>query len=110
MSCDYVNSNKAAVQKLVNAFVKTLKFINSNDGAAIAAKMPADYAGSDKDLYIKAINDSKGMFTSTGTMDPDGAKNVLNVLGSFSPSVKPKKDSIDISKTYTTEFAQAAQG
>jgi NitT/TauT family transport system substrate-binding protein len=50
------------------------------------------------------------MFTATGTMDADGAKNVLNVLGSFSPSVKPKKDSIDISKTYTTEFAQAAEG
>jgi len=109
MSCDYVNSNKAAVQKLANAFVKTLKFINANDGAAIAAKMPADYAGSDKDLYVKAINDSKRMFTATGTMDADGAKNVLTVLGSFSPSVKPKKESIDISKTYTTEFTQAAQ-
>jgi len=109
MSCDYVNNNKATVQKLANAFVKTLKFIAANDGAAIAAKMPADYAGSDKDLYVKAINDSKGMFSSTGLIDPDGAKNVLNVLGSFSPSVKPKKDSIDITKTYTTEFTGAAQ-
>jgi NitT/TauT family transport system substrate-binding protein len=109
MSCDYVNNNQATVQKLAKAFVKTLQFINSNDGAAIAAKMPADYAGSDKDLYVKAINDSKGMFSSTGLMDPDGAKNVLAVLGSFSPSVKPKKDSIDVSKTYTTQFAQAAQ-
>lgn len=110
MSCGYVNANKATVQKLANAFVKTLKFIDANDGAAIAAKMPADYAGSDKALYVKAINDSKGMFNSTGVMDPDGAKNVLKVLGSFSPSVKPKKDSIDLSKTYTSAFATAAQG
>lgn len=55
------------------------------------------------------MNDSKAMFNATGVMDPDGAKNVLEVLGSFSPAVKPKKDTIDVSKTYTTEFAQAAQ-
>jgi NitT/TauT family transport system substrate-binding protein len=109
MSCDYVSRNKATVQKLARAFIKTLKFIDANNGAAIAAKMPADYGCGDKDLYVKAINDSRGVFNSTGIMDPGGAKNVLAVLGSFSPSVKPKKDSIDISKTYTTDFAQAAQ-
>jgi NitT/TauT family transport system substrate-binding protein len=108
MSCDYVSSHSAVVQKLANAFVKTLKFINANDAAAIAAKMPADYAGSDKSLYVSAIGASKGMFTDNGLMDPDGAKNALEVLGSFSPSVKPKKSTIDISKTYTTQFATAA--
>lgn len=106
MGCGYVNSHKSQVQKLANAFVKTLKFINSNDGAAIAAKMPTDYAGSDKKLYEQAINDSKGMFTKDGVMDPDGAKNVLEVLGSFSKNVKPKKAQIDLSKTYTTEFVK----
>jgi NitT/TauT family transport system substrate-binding protein len=50
------------------------------------------------------------MFTADGVMDPDGAKNVLTVLGSSSPSVKPMKDTIDITKTYTTKFATAASG
>ncbi len=109
MSCDYVSSHSQTVQKLVDAFVKTLKFIKDNDAATIAEKMPADYAGSDKALYVKALSDSKGMFNATGEMDPEGAKNVLEVLGAFSPAVKPKKDSIDLSKTYTTTFAQAAQ-
>lgn len=109
MNCSWVNSHKDTVQKLANAFVKTLKYINSNSAQTIADKMPADYAGSDKTLYAKAINDSKGMFTTDGLMDADGAKNVLTVLGSFSPNVKPKKDQIDLSKTYTTEFAKAAK-
>ena len=109
MGCDYVAAHPDTVQKLANAFVKTLTFIQSNDAAAIADKMPADYAGSDKSLYVKAISDSKGMFNATGVMDAEGAKNVLEVLGSFSPAVKPKKSSIDLSKTYTTKFAQAAQ-
>ncbi|NHN55469.1 ABC transporter substrate-binding protein [Calidifontibacter sp. DB0510] len=109
MSCDWVNANKPTVQKLANAFVKTLKFINSNSADTIASKMPADYAGGDKQLYVKAINDSKGMFTGDGVMDEGGAKNVLTVLGSFSGNVKPKKDQIDLSKTYTTEFVKAAK-
>ena len=109
LSCDYVTAHKEVVQKLANAFVKTLKFINSSDAATIADKMPADYAGSDKALYVTAIGSSKGMFNNTGMMDADGAKNALDVLGSFSPSVKPKKASIDITKTYTTEFAGAAK-
>lgn len=109
MSCDWVSAHKPDVQKLANAFVKTLKFIDSNSAATIADKMPADYAGGDKKLYIQAINDSKGMFTNDGVMDADGAKNVLEVLGSFSANVKPKKDTIDLSKTYTTEFAKAAK-
>lgn len=109
MSCDYVANNKATVQKLANAFVKTLKFIDSHSAAEIAQKMPSDYKGSDPDLYVKAMGDSMGMFNGNGVMNAEGAKNVLNVLGSFSPSVKPKKDSIDIAKTYTTEFAVAAK-
>lgn len=109
MSCDWVNSHKEQTQKLANAFVKTLKFINDNSAEAIADKMPADYAGGDKSLYVQAINDSKGMFTRDGVMDEAGAKNVLNVLGSFSVNVKPKKDSVDLSKTYTTEFVKAVK-
>lgn len=110
MSCDYVAGNPEVVQRLVNAFVKTLKFITSSDAQVISDKMPNDYKGSDPSLYVQALTDSKGMFTADGVMDPDGAKNVLTVLGSSSPSVKPMKDTIDITKTYTTKFATAATG
>ncbi|GAB2816989.1 ABC transporter substrate-binding protein [Lentzea nigeriaca] len=104
MDCNFVQQHKEAVRKLAGAFVKTLAFINSHSAAEIAEKMPADFAGGNKDLYIKSINDSKGMFNSDGKMKADGAKNVLEVLSQFSPAVKPKKDQIDLSKTYTTEF------
>lgn len=109
MSCDYVKKNPQTVQKLANAFVKTLKWINGHSAQDISDKLPADYKGSDPSLYVKALQDSKGMFTTTGVMDASGAKNALNVLGSFSPSVKPKKAQIDIGKTYTTQFAEKAK-
>ncbi|HWC24428.1 MAG TPA: ABC transporter substrate-binding protein [Flexivirga sp.] len=108
MSCEYVKKNPQQVQKVANAFVKTLKWINSHSAQQISDKMPSDYKGSDPALYVEALKGSKGIFNTDGLMDEAGAKNALNVLGSFSPAVKPKKDQIDISKTYTTEFAKKA--
>lgn len=112
MDCAYVKAHPQVVQKLANAFVKTLGWIKAHTPAEIAAKMPADYAGGDPKLYEKALGDSIGMFTADGVMPADGAKNVLEVLAQFSPNVKGKKDQIDLSKTYTTEFVTkaAAQG
>jgi NitT/TauT family transport system substrate-binding protein len=110
MSCDYVKKNPKTVQKLANALVKTLRYINDHTGAQIAAKMPSDYASGSGGAasYAAAIESSKGMFGPTGVMDSAGAENVLKVLSQFNPNVKGKADSVDLSKTYTTEFAKKA--
>jgi NitT/TauT family transport system substrate-binding protein len=106
MDCAWVDAHKAAVQKLAAAFVKTLGWIKQHSPDEIAAKMPADYAGGNPQLYTKAVHDSIGMFNGDGVMKDEGAKNVLEVLGLFSPNVKGKKDTIDLAKTYTTEFVK----
>jgi NitT/TauT family transport system substrate-binding protein len=109
MDCAYVDANKQTVQKVVDAFVKTMKWISTHSAADVAAKMPADYAGDDKALYVKSIKDSAPMFTTDGVMPQGGPETVLDVLGTFSDTVKSHKDKIDLSKTYTTEFASSAQ-
>lgn len=109
MDCDYVKQNPKTVQKIADAFVKTLGWISTHSAAEIAAKMPKDYSGGDMATYTKSIDATKGIFTADGKMPQGGPETVLNVLGSFSPVVKPKKDSIDLSKTYTTKFVDAAK-
>ncbi|UQX89037.1 ABC transporter substrate-binding protein [Jatrophihabitans telluris] len=107
MTTSYVDSHKDAVQKLVNAYVATLKWIQAHTGAEIADKMPADYyAGVGKDAYAKALDSEKGIFNPNGLMPADGPKTDLSVLSAFNPAVKGK--SIDLSKTYTNEFVSAA--
>ncbi|MFU8875702.1 ABC transporter substrate-binding protein [Micromonospora sp. SL4-19] len=108
MPCDYVSAHKQTIQKMVNAFVKTLKFIDTHSAAEIAAKMPADYAGSDPKLYEQSINDSKSMFTADGVMPADGPQTVLDVLKPSNEAVRAKADQIDLGRTYTTEFVKAA--
>ncbi len=108
MRCDTVDANPDIVQKLATAFVQTLQWIKSHSPEEIAAKMPSQYANAGKDLYIQSIRDSIGMFNGDGLMKAEGAANVLNILGDYSKNVAPVKDRIDISKTYTTEFAEKA--
>jgi NitT/TauT family transport system substrate-binding protein len=109
MGCEYVKANPKVVQKVVNAFVKTMKWIDTHEAAEIAAKMPADYAGPDKALYVKAIKDSSPRFTPDGIMPASGPQTVLEVLGTFSDIVRSKKASIELDTTYTTEFATKAR-
>jgi NitT/TauT family transport system substrate-binding protein len=107
MQTDWANSHKDAVQKMVNAFVKTLKWIHSHSAEEIAAKMPQDYYAGDKDLYIAALKGSLDMFTPDGRMPADGPPTVLNVLSAFDKNIQGKQ--IDLSATYTNEFVDNAQ-
>jgi len=102
MQTAYVESHKETVQKLANALVHTLKWINTHSAAEIAAKMPKDYLVGDPEGYIKALDAGKPMYTTDGVMPQGGPETVLAVLGGFSKNLQGKK--IDLSKTYTTEF------
>ncbi|MER7581322.1 ABC transporter substrate-binding protein [Kitasatospora sp. NPDC097691] len=110
MNIDWVEKNKDTTQKLANAFVKTLRWMSTHTPEEIAAKMPADYAQGGAEQYAAAIKATLPMFTTDGVMPADGPKTVLSVLAAFHPDVKGKEGSIDLSKTYTTEFVGKATG
>lgn len=102
----WLDTHKAEAGKLAHAFGKTLKFIKTHSATEIAAKMPKDYQGNDKALYVRALQNSLPMFSPDGKMPAGGPETVLRVLSGFNPNVKGKH--IDLSKTYTNEFI--AQG
>src|SRR3954452_13787245 len=107
MNNDWVAKNPATVQKLANALVKTLHYIQSHTAAQITDQMPPDYyAGVGKAQYVKALDAQKAIFTPDGIMPEGGPETVLKVLSSFDPAVKGKQ--IDLAKTYTTQFAEKA--
>jgi NitT/TauT family transport system substrate-binding protein len=107
MQTAWVEANKDTVQKLANAFVKTLKYINTHSAEEIAAKMPKDFYVGDLEGYVKALAAGKAMFTPDGVMPEDGPKTVLAVLSAFKKDLQGKE--IDLSKTYTTEFVKNAK-
>jgi sulfonate transport system substrate-binding protein len=102
----WIAAHPKEVQALTNAILATLKWIHSHSAEEIMAKMPDNLVGPDKALYLAALKNTIPMYSTTGRMDPKGAQAVLDVFSQSSPEVKNAK--IDLSKTYTNKFVEAA--
>lgn len=102
MQTSWVEKNRPTVQKLANAFVKTLRYIDTHTAEEITTKMPRDFYASNRELYVQALAGGKAMFTNDGIMPAGGPETVLAVLSEFSRNLRGKK--VDLSKTFTTEF------
>ena len=103
---DWIASHEKEVQGMTTAIVATLKWIHSHTPEEIMAKMPPEMVGKDKDLYLAALKNTIPMYSESGRMDPKGAAAVLAVFSQSSPDVA--KAHIDLSKTYTNEYVDAA--
>jgi NitT/TauT family transport system substrate-binding protein len=106
MSNSYVNSHKDVVQKLVNAYVKTLKWMHTHTAAEIADKMPPDYYAGDKALYVTALQNQLTIFSPDGKMPADGPQSVLTI--EQQANLIPQGQQIDLNATYTNQFADNA--
>jgi ABC-type nitrate/sulfonate/bicarbonate transport system substrate-binding protein len=103
---DWVNSNKDTAQKLVNAYVKTLKYIHSHTAAEIADQMPNDYFAGDKASYVSDLNSQLSIFGTDCKMPAGGPETVQKIQQQFVSSYKGK--SANLSETYTNDFADKA--
>ena len=106
MRTDWVDGHKGTVQKLADAFVRTLAWMSTHSASEIADRMPADYSQGNGVLYAAAIKSTLPMFTKDGVMPDNGPETVEKVLKAFNPAVK--NADVDLGKTYTTEFVKKA--
>lgn len=100
----WAQSHKSEAGKLARAFVRTLRFIQTHPAEDIAAKMPADYYGGNRALYVQALKASLPTYSPDGKMPSGGPETVLKVMSEFNPNIKGKH--IDLSSTYTNEFVE----
>ncbi|MGI8717588.1 MAG: ABC transporter substrate-binding protein [Lapillicoccus sp.] len=99
---DWINKNPDTARKLAGAIQRTLTWIQGHSAEEIAAKMPPQYAGDDKSVYVASIEAAKKAYSPDGKIHEDGAKEVLSVLKQSIPEVGSA--TIDLSKTYTNEY------
>jgi NitT/TauT family transport system substrate-binding protein len=95
------------VQKLINALMKALTFIQSHTAAEIADQLPPKFYTCDRATYVKALARSKATFIPDGRMPANGPAHVLKLLTRTERSLQGK--SIDLASTYTLEFVNAAR-
>jgi NitT/TauT family transport system substrate-binding protein len=104
---DWVEKNKETTQKVVNALVETMHWIHDHSAADIADKLPKDFVQnklSTKEEYVAALEKDKEQFDADGMM-PKGGPEAVAALQKASGKLKVD---VDLSKTYTDEFAIAA--
>ncbi|HEV2581308.1 MAG TPA: ABC transporter substrate-binding protein [Ktedonobacteraceae bacterium] len=106
MQNSYVNAHKAIVQRLVNAYVMTLKWIHTHTAQQITDMMPADYYADGKAQYVQALQNQLQMYSPDGLMPAGGPQFVLQTENETNFAVKGQ--SIDLSATYTNEFVNNA--
>ena len=106
-SVDFIQKNPHTCQALANAIVHGLKWLQTAGPGDIIKTVPESYLLGDRALYLASFNKVRGSISPDGIIPDDGARTALKALASFDPSIKP--DKIDISKTYTNEFARRAK-
>ena len=103
---DFIDKNPNTVQALVNAFYKTLQWINAATPEQIAATVPEEYFLGDRELYLAAVKANKPVYSITGIIPPDGMKSAADMLLVFDEELKGAK--LDLAKTFDARFVKRA--
>lgn len=106
LKADFIEKNPNTTQRIVNAFYKSLKWLEKATPAQIAETVPPEYHLGDKTLYMKAVQASRPMYSRDGIVSPAGMKNAFNMLVEFDEELKTGK--VDLSKTFDGRFVQKA--
>jgi NitT/TauT family transport system substrate-binding protein len=103
---DFIDANPGTTQALVNAFMKSLKWLAAAKPEDVAETVPPEYHLGDKALYIKAVQNSLESYSRTGIVPPDGMASVMDMLKQLDPELKDAK--VDLAATFDDRFVKKA--
>jgi len=103
---DFIERNPNTVQALVNAFYRTLKWLEKATPAEIAAAVPEEYFLGDKALYIAAVAANKPVYSLTGVIPAAGMQSAADMLLAFDEELKGAK--VDLAQTFDDRFVRKA--
>jgi sulfonate transport system substrate-binding protein len=103
---DFIDANPVTTQRLVNAFMKSLKWLQTAKPEDVADAVPPEYHLGDKPLYIKAVQNSLESYSRTGIVPPEGMKSVMDMLKQLDPELKDAN--VDLTTTFDDRFVKKA--
>jgi NitT/TauT family transport system substrate-binding protein len=103
----WVNSHKDTVQKLVDALVATMHWINTHSATDIANALPPDFVQNStisKAQYVAGLTTDKGQFLPDGIMPVGGPKTIYAMEKLIGTNVS----NVTLANTFTNNFAMQA--
>ena len=94
------------MQALVNAFYKTLKWMEKATPEQIADNVPQEYWLGDKALYIAAVKANMQVYSRDGIVSEGSQKRSLDFLQQFDKEIAAAK--FDPAKTFDDRFVKKA--
>ena len=104
---EYIEKNPNTCQALANSIVHALKWLQTAGPSDIIKTVPESYLLGDRALYLASFNKVREAISLDGLMPEEGTRTALKALASFDPAIKPER--IDLSKTFTNDFARRAK-
>jgi NitT/TauT family transport system substrate-binding protein len=105
---EFVTRNPNTAQALVNAFYKTLKWLEKATPEQITATVPEEYWLGDRALYTAAVKANKPVYSVTGIIPASGMKSASDMLVAFDDELKNAK--FDLTKTFDDRLVKKAAG
>ena len=104
---EFIQKNPKTVQAIAYAMAHSLKWLQTAGPSDIIKTVPEGHLLGDRALYLAAFNKVREAISPDGMMPDGGPRNAARVLARFDPTIKV--DKIELSKTYTNEFASVAK-
>jgi NitT/TauT family transport system substrate-binding protein len=103
---DFAEKNPVTTQKLVNALVKSLKWLETAKPEDVADLVPTEYHLGDKPLYLRSVKNSLESYSRTGISTPEAQQSMYDALKLLDPELAASK--VDLKKTFIDTFAKKA--
>jgi NitT/TauT family transport system substrate-binding protein len=103
----WVDSNKATVQKVVDALVATMHWLATHSSADVANVLPQSFVSNTlvtKSVYISTLATDKTQFLPDGLMPADGPNTIMAISKLAGVITGP----VNVPATYTNSYAIAA--
>lgn len=104
---EFLQKNPNTAQALTNAIVHGLKWLQTAGPGDIIKTVPESYLLGDRGLYLASFDKVRESIALDGVFPEEGGKTALRALASFDATLKA--DRIDLSKTWTNQFAARAK-
>ena len=103
---DFIDKNPNTVQALVNAFYKTLRWLDKASPEQVADNVPKEYWLGDKALYMAAVKASLQIYSRDGLVSTDSQQRSIDFLRQFDKEIAAA--TIDAAKTWDDRFVKKA--
>lgn len=104
---EFAQQNPVTTQKLVNAFMKSLKWLETATPDDVANLVPEEFHLGDKPLYLRAVKNSQEAFSRNGVSSAEAMKSMYESLKLLDPELA--SSNVDLNKTFIDSFAKKAQ-